>query len=141
MKRINYIDNEAGLTLVELMVTMVVVVLALVGYIGATTFLQKQSEIKFEKSLAIQDANRVLEQMRDASETGNFPTNVTGTFSNGAAVAAFNGLNLTNEVVTVSYADATADPLDVTVTVTWQTVEGRNVTTALRSYVTQRATS
>lgn len=138
MKRNPYLNNEAGLTLVELMVTMVVVVLALVGYVGATTFLQQQSEVKFEKSLAIQDANRVLEQMRDASEDGTFPGNVTGTFGNGAAVAAFNGLNLTNEVVTVTYADATADPLDVTVTVTWQTVQGRNATTALRSYVTQR---
>jgi len=134
-----HVANQKGFTLIELAVTSFVVVLALVGYVGATTFLQRHSESKFEESVAIQDANRVFEQMRQQASSGTFPGNVTGQFSDGAAVAAFNGLNLTNEAVTVSYADTTDNPLDVTVSVAWLNNQGVNMTKALRSYVTQRS--
>jgi len=130
------LDNEKGFTLIELMIAMVVTVLALVGYIGATTNIQQTGEAAFERSVAIQDANRVVEQMRNAAATGNFPGNVLGAFPNNGVVAGFN--NLTAEQVTVTYTNAGADPLDAFVTVAWNE-NGRRATTAtLRTFVTQR---
>lgn len=125
-----------GFTLIELMITMAVIVLALVGYIGANSAIQRSDEAAFERSVALQDANRVLEQIRNAAASGTFPQNVTSAFPNASTVAGFT--SLTNQQVLVSYADTSADPLDVTVTVTWQRSGLRSVSAALRSLVTQR---
>lgn len=128
--------DQKGFTLIELMIAMVVAVLALVGYVGATTHIQQTSESAFERSVAIQDANRVIEQIRNAASTGNFPGNVLGSFPNNGAVAGFN--SLTAQQVTVSYADTTADPLDTFVVVAWNENGRRPASVTLRSLVTQR---
>jgi len=121
------------------MITMVITILALVGYIGANMVLQQTTAATFEKTVALQDANQVIEDMRDRSGTGNFPGNVTGTYPNNGVVAGFN--SLTGEQIVVSYADATADPLEVTVAVSWQEEGRRAASTSLRTLMTQRASS
>ncbi len=128
--------KQQGFTLIELMIALAVTALAIVGYIGANLIVQQNSEALFEKTLALQDASRVIEQMRNAAQTGQFPNNVTGVFPNGAQVTGFN--NLTNEQVIVTYASSTANPLDATVTVTWLSNGRRATTTALRTFITQR---
>lgn len=133
--------GEAGFTLVEVMITLLVMTLALLGILYANTQVQQTSEAAFERSLAVQDANRVIEQMRNISSDGDFPDNVTDIYPDGGEVAALAGLNLTNEVVTVSYVDPDLDPLDVLVTVSWDENGRRNVDIALRTIMTQRTTS
>ena len=130
-------SKEQGFTLVEVMITMVVVLLVLVGFIGANMAIQRASEAAYERTVALQDANRVIEQMRNLAAAGNFPQNVTGIFPAAGQVAGF--ANLTGEQVVVNYADPAADPLDTTVTVTWQENGVRQVNTALRTRITQRA--
>jgi prepilin-type N-terminal cleavage/methylation domain-containing protein len=127
---------ESGFTLIELMITVGVVLLALVGYVGANIAVQQASNAAFEATVALQDANRVIEQMRNTASGGAFPGNVVAAFPNNAAVAGFN--NLTGETITVGYADPTSDPLTVTVTVAWSENGRRNVNTALRTIMTQR---
>ena len=135
--KLNLITNsECGFTFVELLITMGVVVFALLGLMTTNAAIQQNSEVAFERSMAVQDANQVLEQIRDSSATGTFPQNVTTAFPNGGAVGGF--ASLTNQNVTVSYADTAANPLDVTVTVNWQSNGQRNATTSLRTLVTQR---
>lgn len=125
-----------GFTLIELLITVVVVILALVGYVQANSAIGQSGNVAFERSVALQDANRVAEQMRLASRTGNFPANVVASFPQNGAVGGFN--NLTNQQVTVNYADTTADPLDATILVSWQENGRRLETTALRIMLTQR---
>lgn len=129
--------GQKGFTLIELMITMAVIVLALVGYMGANSAIQKSSEAAFEKSVAIQDANRVLEQMRRAALSGEFPESVTDAFPDGEEVNGFDSLN--DQTIRVEYSDPSADPLDATVTVTWRQHGLREVSTALRTRLTQRA--
>ena len=121
----------------ELSIAMAVVVLALLGFIGANLAIEQTNEAAFQRTVAIQDANQVIELMRNTAAAGNFPSNVTGVYSNGGAVAGFT--NLTNETVTVNYANANANPLDVTVTVRWLQNGIRQVNTALRTLITQRS--
>lgn len=127
---------QKGFSLIEIMITVAVVSLALVGYIGANMSVQQSGEAGYERTVAIQDAHRVIEQMRNATAAGQFPANVTTAFPDNGFVGGFT--TLTNEQVQVTYADAAADPLDVTVTVSYRANGRRNVNAAVRSIITQR---
>lgn len=128
--------DQRGFTLVELMITLAVVVLALGGYVAANTAINQRTQEIFEQSTAIQDANSVIERMRNSSTGGQFPASVTGVFPNNTPVQGFTALP--NEQVTVLYADPAADPLDVTVRVSWRSRGVRQAATDLRTFITRR---
>lgn len=126
--------DKRGLTLVEAVIAMAVVALAILACIAANIKVQHSAEATFERMAAIQDAHQVLEQMRNAANNGSFPTNVTSAFNGN--VTGFS--NLSDEQMEVTYADANANPLDTTVTVTWQENGLRTVSKSLRSLITPR---
>ena len=129
--------KESGFTMIELMVALLVLSTVVVGYISANILAQQNTETLNERTVAIQDANRIIEQMRTvATSPGNFPDNVTDVFPNNTASAQLN--NLTNEVATVSYADPTSNPLIATVAVTWLSYTRRPSTLSIQTYITQR---
>lgn len=130
------LDERKGFTLIELMIALLVLTLAIVGYVGANVIAQRNSGEMHERTVAIQDANRVIEQMRDTSRTGTFPGNVVSLYPQAGVVAGIN--NLTNEQITVTYANTTANPLDATITVTWLSYTRRQNTETVRTYITQR---
>ena len=130
-------NREKGFTLIELMIAMVVVVSVLAGFMGTNVAIQQTTESAFQRTVALQDANQVVELMRQTAATGTFPTNVTAVYANGGTVSGFT--SLTSETVTVSYVSASANPLDATVTVSWLQNGRRTVNTALRTLITQRA--
>ncbi|OQA57305.1 MAG: hypothetical protein BWY42_00641 [Candidatus Omnitrophica bacterium ADurb.Bin277] len=132
----NIKKNSRGFTIIELMIALFVSALAISGYIGANIVTQRQAEALNERAIAIQEANRVIEQMRNASAGGIFPANVVAAFPNDRTVPGMNAL--TNEQVRVSYASTTAEPLDATITVTWLSHTGRSSTAALRTYISKR---
>ena len=116
---------------------MVVVVLVIVGFMGANSSIQQASEASYQRTIALQDANRVIETMRNTAATGTFPGNVTAVYPNGGTVSGFT--SLTNEAVSVSYANSGANPLDATVTISWSENGVRTVSANLRTFITQRA--
>ena len=118
------------------MITMAVLVVTLLGFMGANTAVQQSSAAAFERAVAVQDANQVIERMRNTAAAGTFPANVTGLFPNGGAVNGFN--TLTSELIIVTYVNPAANPLDATVTVRWLEKGVRNVDTSLRTLITQR---
>ena len=146
-------QSETGFTLVEVMITVAVVALALLGLGGASILIQQKSVGLFERSVAIQDTNQVLERMRQIVNdpctccgttacTGvgtctSFPSCLTAQYPNNGTVAGFS--NLTSESVAVSYVSSTANPLDATVTTTWTERGVRtNSREAIRTYITKR---
>ncbi|MBN1688746.1 MAG: hypothetical protein JW893_06560 [Candidatus Omnitrophica bacterium] len=133
-------NEESGFTLVEVVFTVCIVVVALLGIMSANTTAERSSEAAFEKSLAAQDANRVIELLRDAANTGSSPafqTDVQNAESAAIAAAASMPAGL-NESITVNYDDVSADPLDITVTVSWDMNGVRTVSIALRTLLTKR---
>ena len=97
----------------------------------------------YQRAVAMQDANQVIERIRNTAAGGTFPGNVTAAYPNNGAVTGFT--NLSNETVRVTYTDFNGDgnaltdnPLDVTVTVTYFENGRTASSSALRSLVTQR---
>lgn len=128
--------SSKGFGLVELLIAILVMGLGLLAAILGNIYTQQASEASYERIVAMQDSHRTIELMRDASASGNFPDSVTTAYPNGATVTTFN--NLTNERVTIRYADPTTDPLDITVTTTWLERGRRNQSIQLRTLMTQR---
>lgn len=128
--------TQCGFTIIEIMVALLITTLVIVGYVGTNIYAQKNSEEMHERTLAIQDANWAIEEMRNVSRTGTFPGNVIANFPDDATIPGFSSLN--SEVVVASYENTSANPLNVTITVTWLSYGGRQQSTTLRTYITQR---
>ncbi|HOG23761.1 MAG TPA: prepilin-type N-terminal cleavage/methylation domain-containing protein [Candidatus Omnitrophota bacterium] len=128
--------DSRGFTLIEVMVTLFVAAIAIAGYVGSNIATQRQAAELHERAIAVQEAQRVIEQIRDKARTNNFPENVLAAFPNGGTVAGMNALP--NEQVRVDYVNPAATPLDTTVTVTWRSHASRQQTAALRAYITKR---
>lgn len=143
MKRGNF--GSEGFTLIEVMIAVVVALIAIFGIMSAIFTVQRNTEATFERSLAVQDANQVIEQMRDAASKA-IPDELYSDVS-AAANEAIDGDGVDdveslsadrNEQITVNYADITANPLDVTVTVTWNEQGLRPVSASVRTLIAKR---
>ena len=152
------LQKEEGFTLIEIMITVAVVVFALCGVLFANTAVQQSHITAFERSIAIQEAHQVVEQMRNTANTSStsFPSSVTGTYANNTARGGFTRLttlcnaatctwpfsftpdSTSDEQVVVTYADQSANPLDVTVTVVWKERGVRQASQALRALIAKR---
>jgi type II secretory pathway pseudopilin PulG len=122
--------------MIELMIALVVISIVSVGFIGANILAQKNNEEMHERTIAIQDANRAIEQIRNVSRIGTFPANVVTAYPHNGTLTGFN--DLTAETVRVAYVSATANPLDATVTVSWTSYPQRNNEITIQTYITQR---
>ncbi len=135
-KRTVLLGKKAGFTLAELMIALVILTVVILSYVGANIQAHKNTEEMNERTVAIQNANQVIEQMRTISNTDPFPASVVTAYPDNGPVAGFN--SLTNEQVTVTYQNPAANPLVCTVTVTWSSYTGRQSTETVETYITQR---
>ena len=131
---------ERGFTFIELLITIGVVALALLAVVGTNMTIQQTSEVAFERTTALQDANEVIEQMRNAASGAPAAFQATVMNAGTAAVATAGTLPAShNEVITITYVDTAADPLDATVTVSWNERGLRPVSVSIRTLFTRRA--
>lgn len=125
--------SRKGFTYLELVIAMVILVPVILGLIQATAYSNKMSSLARSVTVAIADASSVMENIRNTARNGL--GSVTAAYPNGNPVAGY--ANLTNEQIVVTYPNPIADPLDITITVTWEQEE-RFMTRVLRSKVTQK---
>lgn len=129
-----------GFSLMEVMFAMLIFAVAsvwLMGFYASTARLNEQSR---NLTQAMNDAKILMEAIRDTAQTGGLTgaAGVTGVFPAGQDLGPANGLTgLRNERVAVTYANPAADPLSVTVQVTWDEF-GRQRAAALDTLVTRR---
>ena len=135
---------QTGFTLIEIMITMAVVSIMLVGVMLGNTVIQQSSMAAFERTRATNVAHQVIEGIRKTAESGDFPQNVLDEYPDGEEVEGTTSYN-NQAVVTVSYADSNSESglendsfLDVTVGVTWLENGRREASTSLRAMVIQR---
>lgn len=137
---IGKVCSKKGFTLLEFLIASVILFVALGLAIGAGSSLYNANELAYQVVTATEDAHRAIEQMRQQSTVGSFPANVVNQFPAGQPIPGFVSLN--GETVIPTYVNTTADPLNVTVTVTWNSVtqngNSRVVTRQLTTLITQR---
>jgi len=168
MKNLKKSQWDQGFTLIEVMITLVVVSLSVLGILGANTLIQHKNRAMFERSMAMQEAHQVMEQIRDRTATvTTFPGDVVTAFPNNLARPGFRNLtalcgpnatpanacawpfaftadNTSREQVVVTYANPAGNPLDVTVTVVWKErglrigLQDRRAQVTLRSLIRRR---
>lgn len=132
--------RNRGFTLTEVMMAMMVFAAAavwLMGFYANTGHLNEQSR---NLTQAMNDAKILMETIRDTAQTSGLTgaAGVTGVFPTGQNLGPANNLtSLRNERVDATYADPNADPLAVTVQVTWDE-RGRQRTATLDTLVTRR---
>lgn len=122
-----------GFTLIELMIALAIVLPVLLGSVGLNVYVFRAAETSRRGIVALQDAHTMIERIRNTSENGL--SQVTSTYPSGSTVSGFS--NLPSEQVTVTYPNANADPLAITVTVTWADRQG-TMTRTLATQVTRR---
>lgn len=127
-------EAQRGFTLIEVVVSTFILTVGILALLG--TFLSGLALVESSRgtSTAAADARAVFEEMRRLS--GNSLTQVTG--RNWTVWSTQAGLSgLPNESVAVTYRNPAADPLEATVTVSWQD-RGRNRSAVFTSLVTRR---
>lgn len=130
-------DPKRGFTLIEVLISLAVFVVAFLSLIFANIYIQQRHEERTQELLALGDALKLLEQMRKVSNSGEFPGNVVQAFPEGVPLPVENS-NLPAETITVDYEDPLGDPLEFTVEVTWLRKGIRSGKTQLRTGMTQR---
>ena len=130
--------KKSGFTLLELMIGSAVLVLALVGLIGAYIGCFSLNESARNLTVAMNDAQCTMEEIRDRNVTSNI------TQEDWAAWAATDppeggGCNtLDSESINVTYPSGTGiDPLEILITVNW-TEKGRQRSAQLTTLLTER---
>ncbi|MBI3333502.1 MAG: type II secretion system protein [Candidatus Omnitrophica bacterium] len=126
--------GREGFTLVEVMAAMMVFAVVMVGLAGVFLGVARLGESSRHLNRAMADARTVLDAIRDGSASGL--AGVTGT--NWTTWSQVNGLtSLPSEAVTVTYVNQAADPLSVTIQVSWLE-RGRTKRAAVDTVVTRR---
>ena len=130
--------SKKGFSLIELMISAAILIAALLPVLVLFYNYLVVMEISRNTTIAVNDASFVLESMRS---TDPFTTNnVVAAYPAGVDLADRIGpRKLRNETVVVSYQNPAADPLVITMTVSWQDeVKIRNRSFSATTMMTQR---
>lgn len=126
--------EAGGFTLIEVVVSTLIVVVGIVALLGA--FLSGLILVESGRNMAVAsaDARAVFEEMRRLSAGGIGPVTARNwsTWSQGAGLTA-----LQNEAVAVRFRNPAVDPVEATVTVSWSE-KNRNRSSAFTGFLTRR---
>ncbi len=133
-------SNDGGFTLVELMISIVVIMVAVVGaaqaQFSARNLLQQSRETKS----ALSDVQAAMEELLILPP--DEIVDAAGPFAPNQAIAAWNDRHLRNERITVDFPGFVAggplpDPLTIRLTITWTGQRGDARTTSITTLKTR----
>lgn len=112
--KVNNLRRSQGITLVEILVSVLILTVGIVSCLLYFTTTFKSTEYARDVTVATNHAENVLEEMRSRLSLAEVREQDWGLW------ARDNGLKtLPQETVSVAFADPEADPLSITVHVSW----------------------
>ncbi len=128
----------AGMTLLEVTFAMASLAIVMAGAAQGLVTYHEHMELQRQRTTAMESCRTVISQMRTIRDANinDFPNAILAVFPDETAVAGFGAL--TNQQVTVDYADPGANPLAANVICTWSDLRGRPVTFTMTSLITDR---
>jgi len=119
--------DKKGVTLVEIMVSVFVLSIGITGSLAYFTTAKSATLLSRDTTTATSHGEYILEEMSALSTLAEIVSENDPEYWN-TFIAAQNLNTLDNEVITIAFADPDADPLNITVTVDWQTnTRARNI--------------
>jgi len=114
--------HKKGTTLVEVMVATLIFVVALGALLSSITELLCLVDLSKEQTIAVTDLRNMMEKIRATAFSdmqAQFPDAVVDDSSAGRYLAILGDYRLSNEQVTVTYANISSDPLEIKASVNW----------------------
>jgi len=131
--------DNAGFTLLELMIGAAVLIIALVGLIAAFTGCFALNEGARNMTIAINDAQCVMEEIRDRNLIANITQEDWTSWAQTDPPDGGGCNTLVDEMVQVGYPLGTnADPLEILIIVSWREKGGRWRDAQLVTLLTER---
>lgn len=126
--------HERGATLVEVLIAAFVLLMAVGAILETYNQFSRLGETTKDNMTALRDAQSMMERISSTAFA-----NIEATYPNGAVdgggvtdySAIVGGYSLTNEQITVTYPAPGSNPLEMIVTVQWNTAQGRPMTKSL----------
>lgn len=129
---------EKGFSLLELTIAMAVFAVVLGAAAQALVSYYVAMDTQEQRNTAIHICKGVLNDMRQArdADPDQFPDAITGMWPDDTLTPG-PGL-LRNETVQVNYVDTNANPLEITVTVSWEDLRGRPIQATMTTLLTDQ---
>lgn len=127
--------TQKAFTLVELLVVVAILAYSLSAILATFSNTVALNEMSRNLTTATTHAEYILENIRSTSVFSNIATNISsGTWNWSASTVSTNGLNaLNNESITTTSSGS--NPLTVTVTVSWNDLQGRSRSKSLQTMI------
>ena len=115
-----------GFTLLEVVIAMALLSVGALSIYQAIISYQDLSRLAHERNIAYFDLETAIEDVQSTPFN-----NIVTRFPNNQRIPKFEALHLPRERIAVRYTNPAADPLYITVTVTWRDIKARLVSESL----------
>ncbi len=122
-----------GLTLIELMVTVVILAVVLLGLLQLFVYCLGLGEMAGNLTVAVSEAQGKLEEIRNH----NF-SDIAGDYASGGTPGNTFNLAQLSGTGTININDANSELLEIEIAVSWQNKDGRVIETSLVSLIAER---
>lgn len=128
------------MTLVEILVATLIFCIALTGVLGSMVAISDLIDLAKDTTTATVHSKNMLERILMTSFAAmltRFPDGtVDGPITN-RYTTIVGGYNLTNEAITVRYANVSTDPLEINVFLSWSDKKGRGRNMSMSTFKTR----
>ena len=132
--------TKKGMTLIEVLIAALIFSVALAALLQSIIAIVDIIDFSKDQSIAVSDLKNILERLRATPFdyiTNDFPNGVVDGDVGDPYTDIVGPYELSDEHITVSYANPNADPLEIEATLSWLDKKGRSHNLSLSTFRTR----